>query len=40
MNSKRFSMTLTAVIVLALVAAAWLGGGAIWRLLLAMHGHH
>jgi len=40
MSSKRFSTTLTLLILIALILTVWLGGGAIWRLLLAMHGHH
>ena len=30
---------LIAVVVLIAAAAIWFGGAAIWRLLLAMHGH-
>ena len=40
MSSKRFSMTVTLFILIALIMTVWLGGGAIWRFLLALHGHH
>ena len=38
MNSKRNSLVIVAAIVVALILAVWLGGGALWHLLLKMHG--
>jgi hypothetical protein len=37
--SKRSRFVLIAVVVLAVAAAVWLGGSAIYQLLLKMHGH-
>ncbi len=38
MSRRAKSWILIAVVVLAVSAAVWFGGAAIWRLLLAMHG--
>lgn len=39
MNSKRNSLVLVLAAVAVLVAAVWFGGGALWHMLLKMHGH-
>jgi hypothetical protein len=33
-------MVITAGVVAVVVVAVWLGGGWLWHMLLAMHGHH
>lgn len=38
--SKRSRLILAVVVVLVVVVAAWLGGGALWDLLLRMHVKH
>ena len=41
MNRKAMSrMLITAGVVAVIVVAVWLGGGVLWRMLLAMHGRH
>ena len=41
MSSKAMSrMLITAGLVAVAIVAVWLGGGMLWRMLLAMHGRH
>lgn len=38
--SKRSRFVLIAIVVLVVAALVWTGGGALYRLLLALHGKH
>ena len=40
MTSQNRKLIVIAVIVLAAAAALWAGGGALWHMLLVMHGKH
>lgn len=40
MSRKTGSWIFLAVVLLIVIVAVWLGGGALWRLFLAMHGRH
>jgi hypothetical protein len=38
MNSKQRSLAIVIAVVVVLVIVVWFGGGALWHLLLKMHG--